>query len=334
MNGISAGSGKPARPACLFVALILSGACTMAFEQPGPEDRRAAIGATEGLPAALRRALAPDADFEPVPAPGPHDWLAVHREAGQTFDDFRRGQPNRPDASRRLLYLQPLGDFPEQRSPPLSTLREFAETFFQMEAKALAPVSLSAGRFTSRTNRATARRQILADDVLRFLKARLPGEAFCLLAITMEDLYPEPSWNFVFGQASLRERVGLYSFARYDPAFYGEPRGKDYQAVLLRRSLKVLAHETAHMFGLTHCIYFNCLMNGSNHLPESDRRPLHLCPVCLRKLQFSVGFDVVKRYEALAQFYRRAGIDDEAGWVARRLEKILDRPPGQGRESP
>jgi archaemetzincin len=35
----------------------------------------------------------------------------------------------------------------------------------------------------------------------------------------MEDLYPDPAWNFVFGQASLRERVEVFSFARYDPAF-------------------------------------------------------------------------------------------------------------------
>src|SRR5208337_989956 len=89
------------------------------------------------------------------------------------------------------------------------------------------------------------------------------------------------------------------SFARYDPAFYGEQRGKDYQIILLRRSCKVLAHETAHMFGLAHCIYFRCLMNGSNHLAESDARPMHLCPVCLRKLQTSVGFDVVHRYQNL-----------------------------------
>jgi archaemetzincin len=60
----------------------------------------------------------------------------------------------------------------------------------------------------------------------------------------------------------------------------------------------VLEHETGHMVGLAHCIYFNCLMNGSNHLAESDRRPLHLCPVCLRKLQWSIGFDVVARYGA------------------------------------
>src|SRR2546428_10758471 len=29
-------------------------------------------------------------------------------------------------------------------------------------------------------------------------------------------------------------------------------------------------------FGIQHCIFFNCLMNGSNHLDESDRRPLHV----------------------------------------------------------
>ncbi|MEI8044385.1 MAG: archaemetzincin, partial [Verrucomicrobiota bacterium] len=244
------------------------------------------------------------------------------REPGQTFDDFRRSQPNRPDTRRRIIYLQPVGDFRAQQSPSLEMLRQYAADFFQREVKALAPISISASGVTSRTNSMTGRRQVLTGGVLHWLQGRLPGDAFCLLGITMEDLYPEPSWNFVFGQASLNERVGVYSFARYDPAFYGGPRGKDYPALLLRRSMKVLTHETGHMFGLTHCVYFNCVMNGSNHLQESDRRPLHLCPVCLRKLQFSVGFDVVKRYEALAQFDRQAGLEDEAAWVDRRLEKI------------
>jgi archaemetzincin len=65
-------------------------------------------------------------------------------------------------------------------------------------------------------------------------------------------------------------------------------------------------------------------MNGSNHLAESDARPLHLCPVCLRKLQHSVGFDVVKRYQALQRFYRRVGFSDEATWTFNRIEWIED----------
>ena len=142
-----------------------------------------------------------------------------------------------------------------------------------------------------------------------------------MLGITMEDLYPDPSWNFVFGQASLRERVGVYSFARYDPRFYNEAV-KDSGHRLLQRSCKVLAHEMTHMFGVQHCIYFHCLMNGSNHLAESDARPMHLCPVDLRKLQASIGFDVVVRYRRLLDFHLNAVFRDEAAWLTRRIAFI------------
>ena len=63
----------------------------------------------------------------------------------------------------------------------------------------------------------------------------------------MEDLYSGASWYFVFGQASPRERVRLYSFARYDPAFNGEPQTRDYGALVLRRSCEVLAGDRAHL---------------------------------------------------------------------------------------
>jgi archaemetzincin len=76
------------------------------------------------------------------------------------------------------------------------------------------------------------------------------------------------------------------------------------------------------MFGLAHCTYFNCLMNGSNHLVESDRRPLHLCPVCLRKLQWSIDFDLLKRYTELEQVDRAVGFTDEADWLSRRIKAV------------
>ncbi len=76
------------------------------------------------------------------------------------------------------------------------------------------------------------------------------------------------------------------------------------------------------MFGLAHCTFFNCLMNGSNHLAESDRRPLHLCPVCLRKLQWSIEFDVLERYRSLERVARTDGFIEEADWLNQRI-KIL-----------
>jgi archaemetzincin len=310
------------KTAAIFCVAFLS----MAFEPPSLEIRRAAVGDFAGLSPLLRRAFSTDAsEFEPIPKPGPNDWLTVHPESGQTFDEFRVSGANRPTETRRVIYLQPLGEFAADRSPPIEKLREFASAFFSMHVKALPPVSLSETKFTTRHNPNTGNLQILTSDVLTFLKARVPADAFCVLAVTMEDLYPEPSWNFVFGQASLREPVGVvgvYSFGRYDPAFYGEARDRNYETLLLRRSCKVLVHETCHMFGLAHCTYFNCLMNGSNHLAESDRRPLHLCPVCLRKLQSSIGLDVLERYRALERVNRADGFGDEGDWFNRRIKSL------------
>jgi len=295
----------------------------MAFTPPDEKAIHNAIGDLKGLPAVLQRAFTPDKNsFDLIPEPKPGDWLAVHNETGQTFDEFKASQPNRPTAHQQIICLQPLGSFAPEHSPSDEKLREFAAAFFAMEVKVLPPIKIDGSIFVTRRNPFTNNPQILTGNVLDFLKAHIPPDAFCILAITMEDLYPEPSWNFVFGQASVRERVGVYSFARYDPAFYGEARTSGYEALLLRRSFKVLAHETGHMFGLAHCTYFNCLMNGSNHLVEADRRPLHLCPVCLRKLQWSIGFDVLKRYSALEGIYRANGFTDEADWLIRRLKDL------------
>ncbi len=76
------------------------------------------------------------------------------------------------------------------------------------------------------------------------------------------------------------------------------------------------------MFSLAQCIYFRCVMKGSNHLQESDSRPQFLCPVCLRKLHSIIGFDIVLRYERMLKFYRREGFGREAQWIANRLRKI------------
>lgn len=133
----------------------------------------------------------------------------------------------------------------------------------------------------------------------------------------MEDLYPGPDWNFVFGEASPPDRVGVYSFARYLPGEAGVAA-----ASLLRRSCKVLAHETAHLLGIAHCVFYSCLMNGSNHLAESDARPLHPCPVDLRKLQHTIGFDITARYRNLRTFTEDAGFTGEARWLTTQLLHI------------
>jgi archaemetzincin len=257
-----------------------------------------------------------------MPKPKPRDWLSQHYEPGQTFDQFASSRPNQPDDIRYKLYLQPLDRFPEGESPSLLLLGEFMKAFFCMEVETLSVLSESKQSFTKRLNPYTRNEQLLVGDILAALKVEIPDDAFCLMGITMHDLYPSSEWNFVFGQATYTDRVGVFGFARYDPAFYGEERGDDFRQLLLRRACKVLAHETCHMFGLHHCIYFSCLMNGSNHLEESDSRPMYLCPVCLSKLHHSIGFDPTRRYQELRDFYQRVGFKEAELWMRNRLQSI------------
>lgn len=309
-----------------WLALVFFGSCQVcgAYEPPSAAGRAGALGNLDRESAVMHRLLTVDEDFAPVRTPGPGDWIVAHPERGQTFDAFCASAVVHPGPGRSVIYLLPLGEFPDDASPPLEELRIYAEAYFQLDVKVLPGFHPEPEQFWPRTNKHTHNRQLLTTVIMDFLRTRLPSDAFCLLGITMEDLYPDPSWNFVFGQAWPEARVGVYSFARYDPAFSQKERPADYRAIILRRSCDVLTHELAHLFGLQHCIYYDCLVNGSNSLAEADAAPHHLCPVCLRKLQFAVQFDPVTRYRELSRFYRRHGWADEAAWTNRQLAKAKD----------
>ena len=73
-----------------------------------------------------------------------------------------------------------------------------------------------------------------------------------------------------------------------------------------------MVHEIAHMFGLKHCIYYECTMNGSNGSFEYDYMPNRtLCPICLAKLVTNSKFDCRERYVKLAEAANTLGFDDE-----------------------
>lgn len=318
------------RTRILWNAFLLLLVIYLYFHLTGPQSRTSGtgfkgdpIGSLDGLTDELRRAFAPAGHFQPVPEPGPGDWLAQHDEPGQPYDRYVNSAANRPDAERSKIYLQPLGVFSQEATDRLALLLDYAVVYFQIQACINTPLPLEDVDVRTRINRGTGRRQLNALDILEQLKPRVPRDAFCVLSLTQEDLYPEDSWNYVFGYASYRERVGVYSFARYDPTFFGQARPDHFPQLFLRRSLQILAHETAHMYSLKHCIHYHCAMNGSNNLAESDAQPLHLCPVCLRKLHYAGGFEVEQRYAGLHEYYKKVGLEGEADWIRARHAWIL-----------
>jgi archaemetzincin len=115
--------------------------------------------------------------------------------------------------------------------------------------------------------------------------------------------------------------VGVYSLVRFYPAFWGQAESDEGDRRGLQRSLATLVHETGHMFGVAHCQKHECVMNGSNSLGESDRRPIHLCPECLRKFRWNIGFDIIPRYEGLKAFYEKHGMAAQASWIESRLRE-------------
>jgi archaemetzincin len=247
------------------------------------------------------------------------DWLAEHEEPGQTFDQYMKSRPNRPTAKRTTLYIQPIGDFSQAQQQLVKDTAELMGVVFGVPVKTLDPLADAAIPDSARRTHPTwGMKQFLSTYILdEVLMPRRPADAVAVLGLTATDLFPDPAWNFVFGQASLRGRVGVWSLARY-----GDPEKE--RATVLRRTLQVATHETGHMFGIQHCTMHECGMNGSNSLPESDRAPLAFCCECELKLWWACGLDPLPRYEKLADFAKRNGLAAaEAEW--RRRIKALEK---------
>jgi len=99
---------------------------------------------------------------------------------------------------------------------------------------------------------------------------------------------------------------------RYDPEFDGtQDEYEDPEQAARMYACHVMAHEIGHMFGLYHCIYYECLMNGIMSADEQRRKIRTFCPVCLKKLKRNLNFDVKTRYENLIKVCTELGFNEE-----------------------
>lgn len=150
-----------------------------------------------------------------MPKPKEDDWLAERSEKGQTFDSFLHGIRMTPTKPREIIYLMPLVFF-EDPVPEnvLNSLQQFAQIFFDMTVKIMKTQTLKK-TIPHRINEESESHQVHAGKILSAMLPLIPKDAFCVAGITMCDLYPRESWNYVFGLANLSGRCGVYSLARY-----------------------------------------------------------------------------------------------------------------------
>ncbi len=233
-----------------------------------------------------------------LPIQSSGDWLANHDESGQTFLEYLDDNPVIPTEERRILFIQPLGNFTKTQRKIVNLVTEYMSLYFNLEAKIKADLPLSMVPKSSRRIN-NGKEQLYAPHILHYiLLSRLPENAAAYICFTASDLYPDPEWNYVFGQANIRTRCGVWSLHRF-----GNPdSGKDAFKLCLRRTISLGTHETGHMFTLFHCIKYECNMCGTNSLRETDRHPIWLCPECPSKILYDTKADKIVRYKKLANF--------------------------------
>jgi len=299
-----------------YLAIFLAMACGVQMARE-PASQAADVRSASQLSTAAKK-IRP---LHAVKAPsGSDDWLSTHPEPGQTFEQYRRSNPNRPTKEHTTLYILPIGEFSPTQRKLVDETAEFLSRYYNVPTKTLDPLGPEViPPEAQRTQPNGGDRQFLTTYVLdKVLKPRMPPDAVALLALTATDLWPGEGWNFVFGQASLSDKVGVWSFHRYGNLEGSKAERQQFR----RRTFKVALHETGHMFGIAHCTAYECSMNGSNHLDEMDSRPLWLCPECVHKIWWACHANPARRCQSLIEFAKQHGLDTEADFWQKSLDRL------------
>lgn len=258
--------------------------------------------------------------------PEPGSWLAEVFERGQTLEEYRALTARRPSPERQKIYILPLGPLTPQAERILKLSTEYLGLFFCKTVELLPAVPPDEieklGR--PRTRDGGARQYHTASLIRDVIAPKIPGDSFVTIGLTEVDLYPRDDWNFVFGEALPEIRSGVWSVHRF-----GNPGAspEEFRRVL-RRALRTASHEISHLFGLPHCITYECNLNGSMSLPEADRTPLEACPHCLQKLLQNARCDLASRLAGLAAFAKKNDLGEEEAWfLAEHAELVQSLAP-------
>lgn len=290
-------------------------------------------------------------------------WLSSRKRKYMSQEFTSSGKTIKDKYPDGKIYIVPVGNFGKDDGL-FSNLIEYTKIFLGLPVMVLPGIKLVEERdkvfwveepvekppgdrrssqrqrrhqLNSRYNEETRHRQVCVDSNLMQLRKLIPQDALCMIGLTMMDLYGDDSDLFVAGMAAGNQRVAIFSLYRYDPCleFSSEywyeihedkkMQKKERQQITLQRGCKLLVHEICHLLGIDHCIFYDCCMNGSGHLQEDFRQPMHLCPVDLHKLSTLVGFRVIDRYKTLLRFYKDQEFKPETIWTERRIESLSEK---------
>lgn len=254
----------------------------------------------------------------PKKAPAEDDWMAEHHESYQSFQAYKSSNPVRATSVRPFLYIVKMGRYSAWDDSLFSIISKGLSACFQIPVKVLAPLPDSVMNSTHIRENGQWDADFIIHNVLPGV---IPNDAVALIALSSKDLYPGNNWNYVFGLASLKNRTGVWSFYRM-----GNPScGLEEFKITAIRTLHVALHETGHLFGIRHCVSYECLMNGSNSLEELDRQVGWFCHDCLMKLCWNRGIQPIQHLNAMRTFYStQMPVTDYLSYYSEAMEIFKD----------
>lgn len=316
MSSAHTGKARTAEKTCCPIKVGRKGC----FRPPAEKERRAALGSSVGAPFMMQRVLRfAEIWFEPIPEPRHSDWLNLQPEHMQTFDAFKRAfaryqSQMGPTTDRRCVHLLPLGT-DESLACLLPQLRDICTGFFwPLRVALLRPQSLSHCECPNGS--------LDAASVLDWMKPRLRADSVLLIGLSMAALTIDGVATVGASDWDCRIAVLSSNECQTAPELHLCTTEKGRSSEFLERFTKFVLHQTTHMFGILHCCYYRCLMNGSSCVEEADTKPPYLCGICLKKLHLVLGFDVLDRYMRLAAAWTKAGCEDIGRWYETRVASV------------
>ena len=136
------------------------------------------------------------------------DWLKSFKEDGQIFEEYVTQTPTLPTKERQTIYIQPIGEFTEKQKEVLQLTAEYMGAFYKLpvklnKIKPLGNVPKELKRKNPFDGQMQIRTALFLDKILPEI---LPKDAAALICFTNYDLFPDENWNYVFGQASFKEK--------------------------------------------------------------------------------------------------------------------------------
>lgn len=168
------------------------------------------------------------------------DWIPSMKNKPQSFDSWLKSKPNRVTSERKTLYILALDKSISDLF--LENCRLYCSAFFYgLPVKVLDNIDIKKIEVKSRGSKGTI--QYNAREILKKAKKRIPSDAYGLICVLNKDIYSREEWNYVFGYADLKSRVGVFSFARYDPSFFNAEHGmteEEVTDIVQFRGIKVM----------------------------------------------------------------------------------------------